>query len=213
MKIKKNFHKIPVVEYLRIIRDPCKVSILVESSRWEIWNILKNEGPLTAERISEKVNKNVSTIYRHLKKLIEAGFVREDEVQKKGNQKYVVKEYSAELTDAFFLLSEEAENLIASQKETSLLETKVPLLIDDFESLGLIPDSEKDKQRAKELASNLALGLSKFLGDLMGDRDEFPKEYDHQFEVMRRLLSIFLVQLDDEYNAQAEELRKILLKR
>ncbi|MHA1967825.1 MAG: ArsR family transcriptional regulator [Candidatus Hodarchaeales archaeon] len=198
---------------MKIIRDPNKVSILVESNRWEIWNYLKDEGPLTAEKIAEKVDKNVSTIYRHLKKLIEVGFVREDDVQKKGNQKYLVKEYSAELTDAFFLLSEEAENLIASQKETSLLETKVPLLIDDFESLGLIPDSDKDKQRAIELASNLALGLSKFLGVLMGDRDEFPKAYDHQFEVMRRILSIFLAQLDEEYNAQAEELRKILLKK
>jgi DNA-binding transcriptional ArsR family regulator len=202
-----------VVENLKIIRDPNKVAILVESSRWEIWNILKNEGPLTAEVISEKVQKNVSTIYRHLKKLIEAGFVQEYDVQKQGHQKYVVKEYSAKLTDAFFLLSEEAENLIASQKEISLLEAKFPLLMSDFEFLGLTPETEEQKKRAKELVSSLSLGLSKFLGDLMGNRDEFPKAYDHQFEVMRRLLAIFLAQMDEEYNSQAEELRKILLKR
>ncbi|MFX0084877.1 MAG: ArsR family transcriptional regulator [Candidatus Hodarchaeota archaeon] len=198
---------------MKIIRDPNKVAVLVESSRWEIWNILKNEGPLTAEIISEKVNKNVSTIYRHLKKLIEAGFVDEYDVQKQGHQKYLVKEYSAKLTDAFFLLSEEAENLIASQKETSLLEAKFPLLMRDFEYLGLTPETEDQKQRARELVSSISLSLSKFLGDLMGDRDEFPKEYDHQFEVMRRLLAIFLAQLDDDYNANVKELRKILLKR
>ena len=202
-----------VVENLRIIRDPNKVAVLVESSRWEIWNILKNEGPLTAEKISEKVEKNVSTVYRHLKKLIEAGFVHETDVQKKGNQKYLVKEYSAGSTDAFFLLSEEAEKLIASEEEISLLEAKVPLLMDDFEYLGLIPNTEEEKKRAKELISNLTIGLSNFLGELMGNREEFPKAYDHEFEVMRRLLSIFLAQLDEEYNEQAAELRKILLKR
>ncbi len=202
-----------MVENLKIIRDPNKVAILVESSRWEIWNILKNEGPLTAEIISGKVDKNVSTIYRHLKKLIEAGFVNEYDVQKQGHQKYLVKEYSAKLTDAFFLLSEEAESLIASQKETSLLDAKFPHLMNDFEYLGLTPETEEQKERARELVSSLSIGLSKFLGELMGDRDEFPKSYDHQFEVMRRLLAIFLTQLDEDYNAKVRELRKILLKR
>ena len=60
-------------ENLQIIRDPNKVALLVEHSRWEIWNLLR-EGRLTADAIAEKVDKNVSTIYRHLKKLIEAGY-------------------------------------------------------------------------------------------------------------------------------------------
>jgi len=199
-----------VVENLRIIRDPNKVAILVESSRWEIWNILKNDGPLTAEVVSEMVNKNVSTVYRHLKKLIEAGFVKEQDVQKKDDQKYVVKEYSAELAEAFFLLSEESEKLIASKKETSLLEETIPLVMNIFDDLGLSPSTEEKKQRSLDLMYSLTIKLGIYLGELMGDRDEFPKEYDHQFEVMRRFLALFLAQLDEEYNSQAEELRKIL---
>lgn len=199
-------------ENLKIIRDPNKVALLVEHSRWEIWNLLKDEGRLTADTIAEKVGKNVSTIYRHLKKLIEAGFVQEHDVQK-GKQKYFVKEYSAELVDAFFLLSEESEALIASQDETSLLDARIPLLLEDFKHLGMIPSTKEEEERAKDLISNLSIQLSRFLGELMGDRNEFPTTYNHQFEVMRRLLAVFLTQLDSKYSTQAEELRKILLKR
>jgi Fe2+ or Zn2+ uptake regulation protein len=201
-----------VFKDLKIIRDPRKVSLLVEQSRWEIWNLLKDEGRMTAETIAYKVQKNVSTVYRHLKKLIEAEFVQESDVQK-GNQKYFVKEYSAELTDAFFLLSEEAENLIASQKEVSLLDAQFPTLLDHFNYLGLVPSTKEEKKRMKVLISNLSIGLSTFLGELMGDRNEVPKEYDHQFEVMRRILAMFLTQTDPEYGHQVEKLRKILLKR
>ena len=200
-----------MVENLRIIRDPNKVAVLVESSRWEIWNILKNDGPLTAESVSEMVNKNVSTVYRHLKKLIEAGFVKEQDVLKKDDQKYVVKEYSAELAETFFLLSEESEKLIASEKETSLLEETIPQVMNIFDDLGLSPIIE-ERKRALDLMNSLTIKLGSFLGELMGDRDVLAQqEYDHQFEVMRRFLAIFLAQLDEEYNSQAEELRKILL--
>ena len=197
---------------MKIIRDPKKVSQLVEASRWEIWNLLKDKGRLTAENIASEVDKNVSTVYRHLKKLIDAGFVKEHDVQK-GKQKYIVKEYSAEMTDAFFLLSEEAERLIASEDENSLLDVRIPLLLDYFSDLGFSPASEKEKARAKELMGKLSINLSKYLGELMGERNEFPKSYDHQFEVMRRLLAMFLVQINPEYSAHAEELRRILMKK
>lgn len=196
---------------MKIIRDPQRVSQLVEASRWEIWNLLKDKGALTAENIAKEVDKNVSTVYRHLKKLIDTGFVKEHDVQK-GKQKYIVKEYSAEMTDAFFLLSEEAESLIASEDESSLLNVRIPVLLDYFSDLGFIPANEEEEKRAKELIGKLSINLSKYLGDLIGDRNEFPKAYDHQFEVMRRVLGMFLVQIDPQYSSYVEELRRILMK-
>ena len=82
-----------------------------------------------------------------------------------------------------------------------------------FGDLGLSPSTEEKKQHALDLMNSLTIKLGIYLGELMGNRDEFPKEYDHQFEVMRRFLAVFLAQLDDEYNSQAEELRKILFKK
>jgi DNA-binding transcriptional ArsR family regulator len=197
---------------LQIIRDPKIVQVVIEKSRWEIWKLLRDQGQLTAEEISEKVNKNVSTIYRHLKKLIEVGFVKEHDIQKNLQKKYVIKEYSAMMTDAFFILSEEAEKLIASQPgETSILSTSVPQLLDDLKLLGFKPKSLEEEKKSIELMRNLFIRLSSYLGDLMGDQIELQTAYTHRFEMMRRILMMILIQTDPEYARQVEELKNILM--
>ncbi|MHA1973484.1 MAG: ArsR family transcriptional regulator [Candidatus Hodarchaeales archaeon] len=199
---------------MRIIRDPEKVQTIVEKSRWEIWNLLRREGQMSADVLAEKVGKNISTIYRHLKKLNQAGFVKEHDVQK-GHLKYITKEYSAELTDAFFILSEEAESLIASQAgEISYLESSVPTIISYFKSIGLEPTGETEEEKAREIMRGLLIKLSSFIGDLIGEEDkEDLRVFNHEFEVMRRFLAMFLTQIDDEFNREVSQLRKILLKK
>ncbi|MHA1227070.1 MAG: winged helix-turn-helix transcriptional regulator [Candidatus Hodarchaeales archaeon] len=199
---------------MRIIRDPEKVQIIVEKSRWEIWNLLRKEGRMSADVLAEKVGKNISTIYRHLKKLSQAGFVKEHDVQR-GHQKYITKEYSAEMTDAFFILSEEAESLIANQPgEISYLENSVPTIISYFKSIGLEPASKADEEKAREIMRRLLIKLSSFIGDLIGEEDkENLRVFNHEFEVMRRFLALFLTQIDDEFNREVSKLRKILLKK
>ncbi|WP_455139385.1 ArsR family transcriptional regulator [Candidatus Hodarchaeum mangrovi] len=197
---------------MRIIRDPKKVEVVVEKSRWELWSLLRNEGQMTAEKLADKLDKNVSTIYRHLKKLIDAGFVKEQDIQK-GKQKYVIKEYSAELTDAFFILSEEAESLIASQPgEISYLQDSVPVILSYFKSLGFNLEKEEEA-KTKEIMSKILIKLSRFIGDLIGEETSSNLIYDHEFEVMRRFLAMFLTQIDEEFDKQVANLRLLLLKK
>ncbi|MFX1284622.1 MAG: helix-turn-helix domain-containing protein [Promethearchaeota archaeon] len=198
---------------MRIIRDPKTVQVVVEKSRYEIWKLLKEEGQLTADVIAEKVDKNVSTIYRHLKKLVDVGFVNEHEVQK-GNQKYVVKEYTAEMQDAFFVLSKEAEKLIASHPgEISYLKEKTPLILENFKLIGLDPGLEMKK--AADSIGTLSIRLSEFIGDLLEEENQDPKKipYTQEFEIMRRYVATFLTQIDPEFNHQVETLRKLLMKK
>ena len=197
---------------LRIIRDPKTVEVVIEKSRWELWSLLKNEGQMTAESLADKLDKNVSTIYRHLKKLTEAGFVKEHEVQK-GKKKYIIKEYSAELIDAFFILSEEAESLIASQPgEISYLQDSVPTILSYFKSLGYILGKEEEA-KAKEIMTKILIKLSEFIGNLIGDNTHTDLIHDHEFEVMRRFLAMFLTQMDEEFDKQVTSLRFLLLKK
>jgi len=197
---------------LQIIRDPKKVQVVIEKNRWAIWTLLKNDGPLPAEEIAKIFDKNVSTIYRHLKQLIQAGFVEEND-QQKGPQKYVVKVYSASLVDAFFILSEEVESKIAAEPgETSYLQETVPTILRYLKSLGFTIKRSNTEEEVKELISSILLQLSYSIGTLIGDQDHLHGlEYNHEFEVMRRFIAMFLVQTDSSFGQLVIDLRNLLV--
>jgi len=196
---------------LQIIRDPKKVQVVIEKNRWAIWTLLKDNGPLPAEEIAKIFDKNVSTIYRHLKQLIKAGFVEESD-QQKGPQKYVVKVYSASLVDAFFILSEEVESKIAAEPgETSYLQETVPIILRYLKSIGYTVKDLNTEEKVKELLSSILLELSHSMGTLFRDQTYLHGlEYNHEFEVMRRFLAMFLVQTDPSFNQQITDLRILL---
>jgi DNA-binding transcriptional ArsR family regulator len=196
---------------LQIIRDPKKVQVVIEKNRWAIWTLLKDEGPLPAEEIAKIFDKNVSTIYRHLKQLIKAGFVEESD-QQKGPQKYVVKVYSASLVDAFFILSEEVESKIAAEPgETSHLQVVVPKVLNYLQSVGYTVKDLNREAKVNELLSSILLELSHSIGTLFRDQTYLQGlEYNHEFEVMRRFLAMFLVQTDPNFNQQITDLRMLL---
>jgi Fe2+ or Zn2+ uptake regulation protein len=197
---------------LQIIRDPKKVQVVIEKNRWAIWTLLKDDGPLPAEEIAKIFDKNVSTIYRHLKQLVKAGFVEESD-QQKGPQKYVVKVYSASLVDAFFILSEEVESKIAEEPgETSYLQETVPTILRYLQSLGFTMKDSDTEEKVKGLISSILLQLSTSIGTLIGDQTHLNGlEYNHEFEVMRRFIAMFLVQTDSSYNQQVTDLRFLLV--
>ncbi len=197
---------------MQIIRDPKKVQVVLEKNRWAIWKLLKDEGPFPAEEIAKIFDKNVSTIYRHLKQLIVAGFVEESD-QQKGPQKYVVKVYSASLVDAFFILSEEAESKIAAEPgETSHLQETVPIIFRYLQSLGFTVKNSDTEEKVKDMISLILLKLSHSIGILTGDQTYLHDlEYDHEFEVMRRFLAMFLIQTDSSFDQQVADLRNLLV--
>ncbi len=197
---------------MRIIRDPKKVQVVVEKNRWSIWSLLKKEGPLPAEEIAKRFKKNVSTIYRHLKQLIEAGFVIESD-QQKGTQKYVVKVYSAALTDAFFILSEEAESEIAAQPgETSYLESTAPTILNYLESIGYKVKDPKQLSKANKLLKSILITLSVSIGALAEENAQLNTiKYDHEFEVMRRFVAMFLMQTDESFNQKVAKFRNLFV--
>ena len=197
---------------MQIIRDPKKVQVVIEKNRWAIWTHLKNKGPLPAEELAKVFDKNVSTIYRHLKQLIKAGFVEESD-QQKGQQKYVVKVYTATMTDAFFILSEEVESQIAAQPgETSYLQDTVPIILKNLKSLGFTLKDSSSEEKVKNLISSILLHLSNTIGNLIGDQTYLiDLEYDHEFEVMRRFIAMFLVQTDSVFDQRVADLRKLLI--
>ena len=196
---------------MRIIRDPKVVQVIVEKNRWAIWKLLRDDGPMPAEEIAKKFGKNVSTIYRHLKQLIDVGFVKEED-QRKGNQKYVVKVYFATATDAFFILSEEAElKIAAEQGEISHLQHTVPKILNYLQSVGYKLKDSQMEQKAKELLTSILIELSESMGALFGEENQLQElKYDHEFEVMRRFVAMFLMQTNVAFEKKVSGLRTLL---
>ncbi|MFQ5838196.1 MAG: ArsR/SmtB family transcription factor [Thermoplasmata archaeon] len=62
------------MDEIRLIRDPKAIRIATESTRRKILSLLRIRG-MTASQIASILEKDQSTIYRHMEKLEEAGLV------------------------------------------------------------------------------------------------------------------------------------------
>ena len=63
-----------MTEHLKVFKEPEIIKIGLEKTRSKILNILK-EDDHTIKEIAEKLDKDRSTIYRHVKKLEDAGYI------------------------------------------------------------------------------------------------------------------------------------------
>ncbi|MBS3781494.1 MAG: ArsR family transcriptional regulator [Candidatus Thermoplasmatota archaeon] len=84
---------------VKVVRDPDDVKIAIEDTRSDILSLLR-VNDMTITQIAENLNKDHSTIYRHIKKLQEAGYVKEIS-QMKDN--HIPKKVYTRTADAFLL--------------------------------------------------------------------------------------------------------------
>ncbi|MFW5945502.1 MAG: ArsR family transcriptional regulator [Candidatus Natronoplasma sp.] len=84
---------------VKVVRDPDDVKVAIEDTRSDILSLLR-VNDMTITRIAENLNKDHSTIYRHIKKLQEAGYVKEIS-QMKDN--HIPKKVYTRTADAFLL--------------------------------------------------------------------------------------------------------------
>jgi hypothetical protein len=67
------------------------------------------------------------------------------------------------------------------------------------------------EQKAKELLTSVLLDLSGSMGALFGEGNQFQElNYDHEFEVMRRFVAMFLMQTDPIFEKKVSDLRTLL---
>ncbi|WP_456396518.1 ArsR/SmtB family transcription factor, partial [Thermococcus sp.] len=67
-----------------IITEPERVMILSENTRFRILELLR-ERPMTINELTEILDRDRATIYRHIKTLEKAGFV--EEIGQEGNER------------------------------------------------------------------------------------------------------------------------------
>ncbi|MFW6041056.1 MAG: ArsR/SmtB family transcription factor [Thermoplasmatota archaeon] len=61
-------------KHVKVVRDPSAVKLAIEDTRSNILSLLRVKD-MTISQLTESLDKDQSTIYRHIKKLEESGFI------------------------------------------------------------------------------------------------------------------------------------------
>jgi len=84
---------------VKVVRDPEHVKVAIEDTRSDILSLLR-VNDMTISQLAENLDKDHSTIYRHIKKLEDAGYI-EEVAQMKEN--HIPKKVYTRTADAFLL--------------------------------------------------------------------------------------------------------------
>jgi len=125
-----------------IITEPEKVKVLSEETRFKILQLLRMR-PMTINELSDAIEKDRTTVYRHIKALEKAGLV--EELESQGNER--VYSRSARL----FLIKADPDESV-EQFRQAYLQVEAERLVQIMEKAGF---EVKDRQELVRLARDV----------------------------------------------------------
>ena len=176
---------------IEIVDDPDKIKIIIEDTRTKILRLLKFRD-MTISELASILNKDVSTIFRHIKKLESAGFVKVTGERKIHN---VPEKIYGRTVKTIFLAPETYAKDEAIKK---MNKKRVEILADTLKSLGY---EGKDVDSLFDLLIHL---------DELSIKDIEKLEKDVDWGILRKLaLILVLLKISNE---ELEKLREIVKK-
>jgi len=176
---------------IEIVDDPDKIKIIIEDTRTKILRLLKFRD-MTISELASILNKDVSTIFRHIKKLEAAGFVKVTGERKIHN---VPEKIYGRTVKTIFLAPETYAKDEAIKK---MNKKRVEILVDTLQSLGY---EVKDFDSLFEFLIHL---------DELSIKDIEKLEKDIDWGILRKLaLLLVLLKISNE---DLERLRSIVKK-
>ncbi len=174
---------------IEIVDDPEKIKIIIEDTRTKILRLLKFRD-MTISELASILNKDVSTIFRHVKKLESAGFVKVTGERKTHN---VPEKIYGRTAKTIFLAPETYAKDEAIKK---MNKKRVEILADTLKSMGY---------DVKDI--NTLFDLLIYFDELsIKDIEKLEKDID--WGILRKLaLILVLLKIDDD---KLEKLRDII---
>ncbi len=184
---------------VKIVKDPEDIKICIEKTRRKILSLLRVKN-MTISQLSEALDKDQSTLYRHMKKLKNAGFV--EIVDEKKEYHIPEKIYGRTAKELYFVPEEpdidEGDLDIGVQKENVIRALKV------LDNLGHENDqSDELVEKCYEWLYNFDEKINRFLEE-NDDMEEVVDPY--AMKVVDRLLPL----LEEEKDSDAKELKEEL---
>ncbi|MFP4050824.1 MAG: ArsR/SmtB family transcription factor [Thermoplasmata archaeon] len=185
---------------VRVIKDPDRLRVSLEKNRSQILALLRVKD-MTISQISEALNKDQSTIYRHVKKLEEVGLV---EVCGERRQHHIPERVYGRTADIFIPRIEPMETGNPSSVQLTWKKEHVEETIEFLEEIGYeFEDKEEIVDRFDRFLKEVNDNITEKIGLINDDITNF-----HFFTILRIKMTILLIEVlkNDEVK---EDLSKI----
>jgi len=148
---------------IKLFEDSETLKVGLESTRKQILDLLRVKN-MTISQVSEALGKDQSTVYRHIKKLEEAGFI---EVKGERKEHHIPERIYGRTADVFLMTPEPISSDETSSLGIRWSNDKVKECVDILEEIGYKVEKEEvidkishhfyqlDKEVNKELSSSL----------------------------------------------------------
>ena len=183
---------------VRVIKDPDTLRISLEKNRIQILALLSVKD-MTISQISEALNKDQSTIYRHVRKLQEAGLVR---ICGERRQHHIPERVYGRTADVFIPSIEPMEKGKPSAVWITWKKDHCDEIIDHLNRLGYEIDK---KEEMKDQLHEFLSFLNKHVSEVLSSDDEDLKNSNF-FTILRLKMMILMIEL-----AKDEELYEKLI--
>lgn len=172
---------------VRVVKDPEKLRVSLEKNRSQILALLSVK-EMTISQISEALNKDQSTIYRHIKKLEEADLV---EVCGERRQHHIPERVYGRTADVFVPRIEPMEKGDPSAVWITWKKKHCDDIVEYLEDIGYdIENKEEVKDRLHEFFIN----VNNHITEILSSNDRDLSEY-HFFTILRLKMMILLIEL------------------
>ncbi len=127
---------------VKVVRDPEHVKLAIEDTRSDILSLLR-VNDMTISQIADNLGKDHSTIYRHIKKLEDAGYLKEKSVMKDHN---MPKKVYSRTADAFLLSPSSIDEGEPSEIMMDWERENAEKILELLETMGYSIDREEEDE-------------------------------------------------------------------
>ena len=186
---------------MKIFKDPSKIKVVQEDTRREIVQLLQGH-EMTIAQISEIIDKDHSTVYRHMKKLEKAGFV--EVCGEKTDKRFPEMVYRR--TSETFILMPDSDDITKDQMNYELRKDSLEMCLELLEKGGFEGVYTEDNiQQLTDFMVNLSDETVDFLEEYSGNMN-FNSYAFHVFEIIMLMLR---VNRDEEFRKDVEKVVSI----
>ncbi len=184
-------------EQIKVVKDPQKIRLCTEKTRHKLLSLLLVED-MTIPQLSKALGRDQSTIFRHIKKLKQAGLVAEVGDRK---EHHVPQKMYGRTAKVFILVPEPSDTEESDYEK----EWRHERLKRALETMSLIGVQEDWDEELIEKLDTFFLELSDKIAAYLED-SRVGKTDPYTFKVIEKLLLLVEIREDDEFGEKADEL-------